>query len=426
VFASSRCTRNITKLRFTLPRSCISSYLTEEIMSNSSSSGEEDNQEEDQLLRYLQEDDQQEQMESSDTRVAANSTNQAGGEKSITRRLRWLPVPKVFSGSAAKTSLTYFLANTNVKDVMLTRQLIVQKPYSAEYGTKQKNWDDFAKRLNEEVGLHGQSDIFGCVLTAKNCQARFAQLIDFAKKYSAHVPFRSGDDSEPPPTELLTAIEDIYEDFSSQQNIKQLSKNDTLVGKERDKAAAEILRRSALGLPIPQVPPDHPQRAIALLEAEIRKQNRFVVVNDGVEGDPEGDAELDHISETPAMAMVPGASAVRRSNSSGRASRNSGRSGVPTPVTLCLEEALGKQADNLHAKSQLRAENKKRELDLQQQRIDMENKRIASEETRELRRMEMEERMEQQRLASEERMQTLMLSFMQSKNTQQDKSDNQK
>jgi hypothetical protein len=112
---------------------------------------------------------------------------------------------------------------------------------------KQKHWDEFVVKVNAEAFVHGQAEnVFGYAFTAKNCQARFSQLMDFAKKYSNGVPLCSGDDSKLAPTELQTAIEQIFEDFGSYQHIRDLSRHDTLAGKERDKAAAEFLRRSAL------------------------------------------------------------------------------------------------------------------------------------------------------------------------------------
>ena len=384
------------------------------IMSNSSS--EEDNEEEEELLVQLQQEDQQEEMESSET-LASTITLQGGGEKGTsTRRLQWRIVPKDFSGHAGNTCLRDFLSDTNLKDVVFTRHLLLEKPYRAEYGTKLKNWDKFAVRVNRDVVLHGQTDnVFGCVLTAKNCQACFSQLMDFAKKSINNVAFRSGDDSEAPPTELQTAIEQIYSDFDCHQNIKASSKNDTLVGKERDKAAAEILRRSALGLPIPRVPPEHPQRAMAVLEAEIRKQNRFLVINDE-EGYPEGD-ESDQFLET--TAVTPGASTGRRSRAS-----NSGSAGASTPNPPSMEETVRKQVESKIAASQRRAENKKRQLDMMQQRINMDKERLEMEAKREDRRMEMQQKLEERRLASEERMQTLLLASIQSNKNNQDNSYN--
>jgi hypothetical protein len=386
----------------------------------STSSSDEDNEEEEELLVQLQQEDQQEEMESSETLPSTSIALQGGGEKGTTstRRLRWRVIPKDFSGHAGNTCLRDFLSDTNLKDVVFTRHLLLEKPYRAEYGTKLKNWDEFAARVNRDVVLHGQTDnVFGCVLTAKNCQARFSQLMDFVKKSINNVAFRSGDDSEAPPTELLTAIEQIYSDFDHHENSKASSKNDTLVGKERDKAAAEILRRSALGLPIPRVPPEHPRRAMAVLEAEIRKQNRFLVINDGEEGYPEGD-ESDQFLETTAVTPA-GTSTGRRSRAS-----NSGRAGASTPNPSSMEEAVRKHVESKIAASQRRADNKKRQLDMMQQRINMDKERLEMEAKREDRRMEMQQKLEERRLASEERMQTLLLASIQSNKNNQDNSDN--
>ena len=380
-------------------------------------------EEEVEIVMQQQEVDQHEQSEAVATDATADGNIQAGGKISSKRRYRcWSDVPKQFSGSAAKAALKKFFSNSNVTDLVLTRNLFQAKPYLAPYGSKTAEWDDFAKQVNEEVLLVDDENIFGCVLTSKKCQARFLQLMDFAKKYSANVPFRSGDDSEDPPTELQSAIEQIYEDLTSHQSATQLCRNVTVADKERNKASAEILRNAALGLPIPQVPAGHPQRAMAVLELAIREQNQFLLVNDGVEGDPEEECE----SADQFLDMIPRALAGQRAPAGRRSPAVRQRAGASTPVAQRLEESIGMQVEAHFATSQLRAENKKRQLDMEQQRIALDERRVAMEEKQQEHRLAAETKAEERRVASEERLHALLLATTQNKSIQDNSGEKNK
>lgn len=64
---------------------------------------------------------------------------------------------------------------------------MAERPYSAGHGSIQKVWEDFADRVNAEAAVFTSArNVFGCSLTGKNCKARFFQLMEFAKKYSAN------------------------------------------------------------------------------------------------------------------------------------------------------------------------------------------------------------------------------------------------
>ena len=359
------------------------------------------------LLHQQEEGEQKEEGEEEGGDTASWTSQPPGGEKVTVQRLRWMTIPENFSGSGAKKNLSIFLSDKNEKDIVLARHLMAERPYTAERGVITETWDTFADICNEDSYLHNKvKGVFGSLLKGKNCKGRFLQLMDFAKKISANVPFRSGDDSEPPPTELQSAIEGIYEDYVSHQHVKKSSRNDILAAKERDKAAAEIIRRSAVGLPLPRLPANHPNKALSMLECIITENDdnlpeSLANYSNVAVGASHGVAEPpDAPFNTPAaFARAP----QRTTSSSGLSGNGRVRSGASTPVPQTLEVTMGPESQQ--AALTLKAENKKRKLELDEERLRQEKGRHEERVSLENKRIRLEEqKVEQQKKQEDNKM----------------------
>ena len=132
-------------------------------------------------------------------------------------------------------------------DQMLIRQLIVDQPFAAAFGKNGQAWKTCAERLSQAqdpdgnlvYGSHGVSD--------KGIKKRFDDLMAFVKGNDASIPFQSGCDDQPGPNNLVSALEDLYEVYTSFLSETKLANAASAATKVDDAMKAEALRNASLG-----------------------------------------------------------------------------------------------------------------------------------------------------------------------------------
>jgi hypothetical protein len=182
------------------------------------------------------------------TTAAAQSALQ--GNK---QRVRWQSLSSVTTvNSAGEPTTTHpFLQNRqNWTDIMLVRQLLVDQPVAAPFGQSGHAWKTCSQALSRArdpgllvYGVAGVSD--------KSIKKRFEDLMMFVKKEENLVPFRSGSDNEPGAGEvgeLASALEDLYEIYSSVVSDREAAGAYVAKKKADDMANAEFLRNASLGM----------------------------------------------------------------------------------------------------------------------------------------------------------------------------------
>ena len=171
-----------------------------------------------------------------------------------------------------------------------------------------------------------------CKWVGWNCavgvQTRFKEYTTFVKWHQAQVPFRSGCDDEDPPTEIMDGLESMYDDWTSCIEKGKKKRDAVATKKQNDKIGAEALRSAALG--------------------------QFIARRGGRDEDS---PEAKMLFEVPA--------GTPRSNCSSR-------SNTPIPGNLIfaihsLEDSLAQRA----GAKLLKEENKKRKLELLQQKMEI-------------------------------------------------------
>jgi hypothetical protein len=189
-------------------------------------------------------------VEAVDAAVAA-----AAVQKHKARRAQWFAI-EVESLDLGEKKLSYpFLEDSNVKDLVLVRQLLVDKPFLAGYGQVIKCWDDFTSSLNKTVDDSGQL-IFDPPVKTLMIKHRFEKIfMPFVNKFQNGEPYRSGCDDQPPPTEIQQGLESLFQQWNDNRKLSEGLRDKAALDRKKGNAMGEALRRKALGEFVPK-PPD--------------------------------------------------------------------------------------------------------------------------------------------------------------------------
>jgi hypothetical protein len=142
-----------------------------------------------------------------------------------------------------------FLADDNVIDKVVVAHLVHDEPYCrTAHGIVAKAWKDCADNINKEKLDSTGNPLFFPPLNSKTLKCRFEAYMKFAASKKAAVPFNSGCDDEEEPGEIEQGIEEMYENYTSFMDEKATNKQSALSNKKGEKAAAEIIRRASLGM----------------------------------------------------------------------------------------------------------------------------------------------------------------------------------
>jgi hypothetical protein len=161
-------------------------------------------------------------------------------------RLRWLPISVVTvldKSGESKVSHPFLRTANNWMDQMLIRQLMVDQPFAAPFGKSGQAWKTCAEYVSQEFGLFSQG------VSDKAIKRRFDDLMaSFVKAKDASIPFQSGCDDQPGPNSLVSALEDLYEIYTSVLSETKMT-SAANAAKKADNAsrAGEALRNASLG-----------------------------------------------------------------------------------------------------------------------------------------------------------------------------------
>jgi hypothetical protein len=165
-------------------------------------------------------------------------------------RLRWLPLSVVTVDESGESKVTHpFLRNGNKNwmDQMLIRQLLVDQPFAAPFGKSGQAWKTCAEDVNKAQDPEGNL-VFGSQgVSDKAIKKRFDELMAFVKANDDSIPFQSGCDDEPGPNNLGTAMEDLYEVYTSVLSETKMASASNAAKKSDDATRAEALRNASLG-----------------------------------------------------------------------------------------------------------------------------------------------------------------------------------
>jgi hypothetical protein len=134
---------------------------------------------------------------------------------------------------------------------MLVRQLLVDQPFAATFGQSGHAWKTCAQALSRARDPEGLLVYGAAGVSDKSIKKRFEDLMMFVKKEENLVPFRSGSDNEPgagEQGELASALEDLYEIYSSVVSDREAAGASVATKKADDMANAELLRNASLGM----------------------------------------------------------------------------------------------------------------------------------------------------------------------------------
>ena len=163
-------------------------------------------------------------------------------------RLRWIPFTKTSVVRGEEVVSFPFLEDDNLKDLLLVRLLLVERPYKAAYGATIKAWDDIALQLRNEKHPETGELLFGHKgIKGKAIKERFLACMEFVKQQDREALRRTGTDDEPEPGEILNALEDLCSDWQSHCVLGDTKSNSIAAQKKKDKDAAEAMRQASLG-----------------------------------------------------------------------------------------------------------------------------------------------------------------------------------
>ena len=131
-------------------------------------------------------------------------------------RLRWPPLTKTLLVKGDEVITFPFLEDENLKDLYLVRSLLAERPYKAGYGGTAKAWEDVAVQLRDVKHPESGDLLYGPkTLKAKTLKDRFMLYMEFVQKQDREALRRTGTDDDPVPTEIMSALEDLYSDWKS-------------------------------------------------------------------------------------------------------------------------------------------------------------------------------------------------------------------
>jgi hypothetical protein len=183
---------------------------------------------------------------------AATNTNEGSQKttKKTVKRIPWKAIDAVavdFSDGTANDKITHpFLEGPNKLDLEIAKTMLVRSPYKTKHGRKSEVWEQAANELSQV--MDGGSRIFGeNGINVKQLKDRFDKLMRFVKNFQNKVNYRSGNDDDEAPCELLQALEDLYEEFDSFREDEKLCSKKSAAAREEERKKAETIRLASLG-----------------------------------------------------------------------------------------------------------------------------------------------------------------------------------
>ena len=132
-----------------------------------------------------------------------------------------------------------FKGQPDEKLYAIVKQALVERPWSSKSQTKA--WDIIVGNLR----LH-HSHVFNLGISGSQASVKFNMIMKETKRWSDSAPFRSGGDDESE-NSFVQACKEIVELRDSWKALEDEKKCATAASKEKDKKAAEVMRRASIG-----------------------------------------------------------------------------------------------------------------------------------------------------------------------------------
>lgn len=132
-----------------------------------------------------------------------------------------------------------FKGQPDEKLYAIVKQALVERPWSSKSQTKA--WDIIAGNLRSH-----HSHVFNLGISGTQASAKFNMIMKETKRWSDSAPFCSGGDNESE-NSFVQACEEIVELRDSWKALEDDKKSATAASKEKDKKAAEVMRRASIG-----------------------------------------------------------------------------------------------------------------------------------------------------------------------------------
>jgi hypothetical protein len=273
-------------------------------------------------------------------------------EKLVVQRNTWMPiVGKKRTPDDEYASFYPFLEDTNIKDLVLARLYYNEKPYLSTYGNVVSAWDAVALAASKECIAETGEPVFKKDLEGKAVHKRFDELMKFVDSHNGKVPFRSGDDDEAPPSELLQLLESSFEEKISYEKGLTEKKESQTEKARKAREAGELFRKAALG---EYVRNKKTNKRLSLSSSATDDDDNNLVYNNTKNDEnfvtPSGKKNVSHLASLRHLGNV------------------------------AAERALAKTLKEENKKAKLEAwkEIKMKQVELEAQRIEMEKERMAN------------------------------------------------
>ena len=280
----------------------------------------------------------------------ASRRQSTGSQK---KRIVWAKIEGTKSVNGTNQKSYPLLLDDNYQDIYLVRVLLTLTPFKAGYGSSTKEWEAAAASLSTQQDPSGKL-VFPDGIPTRAMRSRFEDLMKWVKKCDGNVPFRSGEDDEAEPNEMQSGLEDIYEDWTSFEDSKQVASNINAAQQKLEKEQAEQIRKASVG---------------EMSRTELRNTLNATALT------------------------TPVATSKYKSGTSASSSVSAPSSGGGTPSTeldqIKFQLLSRLQGNDAFQSTEERGQRKKQKFDLQkqradqeQQRIDLEKQRVANEQQR--------------------------------------------
>jgi hypothetical protein len=168
-------------------------------------------------------------------------TNISNGNDKINRHV-FPKITKMVLDKGEHIKTYPFLERSCESELIFCRLLAIEKPFVAPHGGVGTAWKDFLSNVNGQRDENNKL-VFNPPMTERYAKTRVNDYFSFVKEKDSQTPFNSGCDDEEAPCELLTLIEDLYEQKKSFESIATQKKNITVLHKHE----SESIRLGALG-----------------------------------------------------------------------------------------------------------------------------------------------------------------------------------
>jgi hypothetical protein len=151
-----------------------------------------------------------------------------------------------FKGTDKDGNAVYhFLDTPDVKEYAMYSCLAVSKPFATtKWNGVTAAWTTAVNEINQQSNMETGRLHFDPPVSMKTVRERFEGAMKIVKELSANVPFRSGEDDEEEPSQLLVCLEDLYEQKTSFDTNKEDKKDSETAKKKKSRNDAKAIQEA--------------------------------------------------------------------------------------------------------------------------------------------------------------------------------------